>query len=605
MKSFTAEQLKQLYLQFFKENNHAVIPSASLIPENDPTVLFTTAGMHPLVPYLLGQPHALGKRLTDVQKCIRTVDIDSVGDAFHLTFFEMLGNWSLGDYFKEGAIKMSHEFLTSPKWLGIDPNKLSVTVFAGDSDAPKDEESARAWQSLGIPKERIYFNPKDDNWWGPAGLTGPCGPCTEMFYDTGKEKCGPNCRPGCSCGKYCEIWNDVFMEYNKTKEGKYELLKQKNVDTGMGTERTSAVLQGKKNVYETDIFIPVMNKIKENSKNKENERSMKIIADHLKAATFILGDDKGIAPSNVDQGYIIRRLIRRSVRHCRLLGIENNFCKDIAEMIIDLYKEDYPELEKNKQFVLNEMDKEEIRFKETLDAGIKFFDRNINLNIEKKGISGQDAFLLFQSHGFPLEMTKELIKEKGIQTSADFDKEFDAEFQKHQELSRLASEKKFKSGLADYQEETIKLHTATHLLHAALRQILGEYVRQKGSNITVERLRFDFSHDKKMTSEELKKVEDLVNEQIKKALPITREEMTLEEARKKGAIAFFDEKYDKEKVSVYTISGFSKEVCSGPHVENTAVLGHFKILKEEASAAGIRRIKAIVAPEPEKKYMSH
>jgi len=590
-------------LQFFKEKGHAIMPSASLIPENDPTVLFTTAGMHPLVPFLVGQPHPLGKRLANAQKCIRTQDIDEVGDETHTTFFEMMGNWSLGDYFKDEAIRMSYEFLTSKNWLGLDPSRLSVTCFMGDADAPKDEEAAGIWMKLGIPKERIAFLPKKDNWWGPAGNTGPCGPDTEMFYWSPNDIPAPKIFD-LKDKRWVEIWNDVFMQYNKNKEGIYETLQQKNVDTGLGLERVTMILQGKTNIFDIELFKPVIEKISALSGHEMgegNKRSFRIIADHMRAATFILGDEKGIAPSNVDQGYILRRFIRRSVRHGRLLGIEKNFCKDITDVIIEIHKGEYPELEKNKQFVLTELDKEETRFKETLDEGIKLFNRMIE---EKKSISGTDAFLLFQSHGFPVEITKELMQEKGQQLETDFDKEFNGEFQRHQELSRLATEKKFKSGLADTQAETIKLHTATHLLHAALKRVLGPNVNQKGSNITIERLRFDFSYDQKMTPEQLKKVEEIVNEVIKKKIPVTREEMTIEEAKAKGATALFTGKYG-EKVSVYTISDFSKEVCTGPHISNTSELGHFRILKEESVAAGVRRIKAIVAPEPEEKYMSH
>jgi alanyl-tRNA synthetase len=603
MRSLTARQLKQLYLQFFKGKGHAIIPSASLIPENDPTVLLTTAGMHPLVPFLMGQPHPLGKRLANAQKCVRTQDIDEVGDETHTTFFEMMGNWSLGDYFKEEAIQMSHEFLLSKEWLGLDPQRLSVTCFVGDADAPKDEEAAGIWMKLGLPKERIAFLPKKDNWWGPAGSTGPCGPDTEMFYWTPNDIPPPKVYDP-NDKRWVEIWNDVFLQYNKNKEGRYETLRMRNVDTGLGLERVTMILQGKTNIFDIELFKPVIEKIGSLSGqeiNEGNKRSFRIIADHMRAATFILGDEKGIAPSNVDQGYILRRYIRRSVRHGRLLGIEENFCKDVAGIIIDVHKGDFPELERNKQFVLTELDKEEARFKETLDAGIRFFNKMAD---EKRALSGKDAFLLFQSHGFPVEMTKELMQEKGLQLGASFDREFDEEFQRHQELSRLATEKKFKSGLADTQTETIKLHTATHLLHAALKKVLGSDVNQKGSNITVERLRFDFSYGQKVTPEQLKQVEDMVNEAIKRKMPVTREEMTIEEAKGKGAIALFAGKYG-EKVSVYSAGDFSKEVCTGPHVSNTAELGHFRILKEESVAAGVRRIKAIVAPEPEEKYMSH
>jgi len=584
-----SKELKQKYLDFFKARGHKIINSASLIPEHDPTVLFTTAGMHPLVPFLLGQPHPLGKRLADVQKCIRTGDIEDVGDDFHLTFFEMLGNWSLGDYFKKEAIEWSHEFLT--KVLKFNPEKLSVTCFAGDDDAPKDEESAKIWMSLGIPKERIYFLPKSDNWWGPAGEVGPCGPCTEMFIDTGKKKCSSECRPGCKCGKYFEIWNDVFMEYNKTKEGKFEKLKQRNVDTGMGVERTVATLTGKNSVYEIETFLPIMNRIKELSKiqnpDKKQERSMRIITDHIRAITFILGDDKAIVPSNVDQGYVLRRLIRRSIRHGLLLELDYEFLTQLAEIVINIYGDQYEELQRNKHFILNEIEKEDKKFRNTLTKGLREFEK---LTKDKKIISGKEAFLLFQSYGFPIEMTKELCTEKSIAVD---EKGFAAEYEKHKALSRVGAEKRFKGGLADASEQTVKLHTATHLLNEALRQVLSKDIVQKGSNITPERLRFDFNFDRKLTPEEIKKIEDLVNEKIKAALPVVREEMGVEEAKKRGAQAEFGAKYG-EKVSVYTIGKFSCEICMGPHVKNTSELGHFKIIKEEGVAAGVRRIKAVL-----------
>jgi len=582
-------ELKKRYLEFFRKKKHALISSSSLIPEHDPTVLFTTAGMHPLVPYLMGQPHPQGKRLADVQKCIRTVDIDNVGDPSHLTFFEMLGNWSLGDYFKKEAIGWSFEFLT--KVLGFDTSKLSVTCFKGDKDAPKDEESAKIWISLGIPKERIYFMPKEDNWWGPAGKTGPCGPCTEMFIDTGIEKCSDKCQPGCSCGRYFEVWNDVFLEYNKISETKFEKLKQKNVDTGMGVERTAAMLQGKKTVYETETFTPIINRIKElagiEEPNEKQELSIRIITDHIRASVFILGDDLGISPSNLDQGYILRRFIRRCIRHGKLLGIEREFLTELAKIVIKLYKEDYAELEKNKKFILDEIKKEDERFRAVIEKGLHRFDRMISDN----RISGKEAFLLFQSYGFPIEMTEELAEEKGIKVDREG---FQKEFEKHQELSRIGAEKRFKGGLGDNSAETTRLHTATHLLNQALREVLGKKdIFQKGSNITPERLRFDFNFDRKLEKEELKKVEDWVNGRIKEELPVKMEEMTVEEARKKGAQGVFEDKYG-EKVFVYSIGGRSKEICGGPHVKNTKELGHFRIRKEQSSAAGVRRIKAVL-----------
>jgi alanyl-tRNA synthetase len=578
------------YIEFFRSKSHSAIPSASLIPENDPTILFTTAGMHPLVPYILGQPHAQGKRLVNVHKCIRTGDIDSVGDTSHLTFFEMLGNWSLGDYWKEDAIKWSFEFLT--KMLGFKREQIHVSVFKGDKDVPRDEESAKIWQSIGIPKERIHFLGKEYNWWGPAGATGPCGPDTEMFIDTGKKFCGKDCNPSCSCGKYFEIWNDVFMQYNKTKDGRYELLKQKNVDTGMGVERTIAMLENKSSVYETEVFLPVIEKIRELSgiknENEEQKRSIRIIADHLKAATFILGDEKHIHPGKKDQGYVLRGLIRKAIRHGNLLGIKGNFTTEIAEEVIKTYSDSYPELKSNRNFIIDELNKEETLFKETLENGLKKFEEICSKS--KNKILCNDAFLLYQSFGFPIEVTCELAEEKGKKVDV---KGFEKEYKRHQEISRHGSEKKFKSGLADTSEKTTRLHTATHLLHQALRNVLGNHVQQKGSNITEERLRFDFSHDKKMTEDEIKKAESIVNDKIKEALPVKREEMTIDEAKKKGALAFFDAKYG-EKVSVYSIGNFSKEVCAGPHAQNTKELGHFRILKEEAIASGVRRIKAVL-----------
>ncbi|MEM7819544.1 MAG: alanine--tRNA ligase [Candidatus Aenigmatarchaeota archaeon] len=581
-----ADELKKKYIEFFKEKNHKEIPNVSLIPEHDPTVLFTTAGMHPLVPFLLGQEHPLGKRLVNVQRCLRTDDIDEIGDNFHLTFFEMLGNWSLGDYFKREAIEYAYEFLTDKKWLNLDPEKMNITVFAGDKDAPRDDESAKIWMNLGIPKEKIFYNPKRDNWWGPAGKTGPCGPDTEIFFDTGKEKCSKDCRPGCNCGKYNEIWNLVFMEYNKTNESKYELLKQKNVDTGMGVERTCAILQKKNNIYETELFIPIIKKIREIS-NKINIKSERIVADHMRAAVFILGDERAITPSNLGQGYILRRLIRRAIRHARLLGIEENFCVDISKIIINTYKKNYSILKKNKEFIINEIEKEENRFKKMLEIGINKFEE---LKPKNNIISGKDAFLLYSSYGFPIEMTEELAAEKNLVVDK---KGFEEEFRKHQELSRKSMEGIFKSGLMDHSEKTIKYHTATHLLHQALREVLGSDVMQKGSNITPERLRFDFSFNRKMTDTEIKRVEDIVNEKIEEGLDVKREEMSLKEAKKSGALGFFESKYG-EKVSVYSIGNFSKEICAGPHVKNTKELGRFKILKEEAVSSGIRRIKAIL-----------
>ena len=610
----TADQLRNLYLDFFKSKGHAVISGASLIPENDPTVLFTTAGMHPLVPYLMGKmPHPAGTRLTDVQKCVRTGDIDEVGDSAHLTFFEMLGNWSLNDYFKKEAISWSFEFLTTK--LGFSPDRLSVTVFAGEPGIPADEEAVAIWKSLGIPDERIYRLPREDNWWGPAGETGPCGPDTEMFIDTGKEKCGPDCRPGCHCGKYIEIWNDVFMQFNKNAEGVFEPLGRHNVDTGMGVERTICMMNGLDTVYDTDVFAPIMAKIKELSgkasfDTPEDVRSSRVVADHMRTATFILGDQKGgVTPGNVGANYVLRRLIRSAVRHARRLGIAPGFTEKMAATIIDEYKHVYPELEQNRERVFQELLAEETRFGKTLDEGKREFDKTV-AGIRRKNefmgakdpayvpetqISGKQAFRLYDTYGYPLEMTQELAREIGFTVDVAGYQEC---FKAHQELSR-ANVGSAKSGLAEHSEETTALHTATHLLHKALKIVLGEHCNQKGSNITAERLRLDFTHGEKMTPEQIQKVEDIVNEQIQADLPVYRDMMTLDEARAAGATALFSNKYTDEKLSVYTMGRtredfFSKEVCTGPHVEHTGVLGHFKIKKEESSSAGVRRIKAVL-----------
>jgi len=576
-----SKQIREKYLHFFKSKKHAIIPSASLIPENDPTTLFISAGMHPLVPFLMGEKHPQGNRLVNVQKCIRTIDIDEVGDAYHHTFFEMLGNWSLGDYFKKEAIEWSFEFLT--KELNIPMERLAVSVFKGDDNASLDQESINIWKKVGIPESRIAKLSKKDNWWGPAGQTGPCGPDTEMFYWIDNNEEAPK-EFDPEDARWVEIWNDVFMEYNKTADGEYKPLDQKNVDTGMGLERTLAVLNNLDDDYKTELFINLINKIEELSGKKYEEskgitRSMRIIADHIKAVTFIIGDDKGIVPSNVDQGYVVRRLIRRAVRYGRQLEIKDElWTKQIAEIVIEDYKEVYSELEKNKEFILNNLDEEEQKFKKTLERGLREFEK------------GTDAFILFSTYGFPIEMTQELAKEKGEEIDV---KKFNEQMKKHQELSRTASAGKFKSGLADTSEETKKLHTVAHLLLASLRKVLGDHVVQKGSNITAERLRFDFSHFEKMTDQQKEEVEKLVNEVIKKDLEVKCEEMPLDEAKKQGAMGIFESKYG-EKVKVYTIDDISKEICAGPHVEHTGELGKFKITKEQSSSAGVRRIKAIL-----------
>ena len=645
----SAADLRRLYLKFFQGHGHAVIPSASVIPENDPTVLFTTAGMHPLVPYLLGAKHPMGTRLTDVQKCIRTGDIDDVGDASHLTFFEMLGNWSLGDYFKKEAISWSWEFLTSPDYLGIEKDRLAFTVFAGDTDCPRDDEAANYWRSMGVKDDHLFYLPKENNWWGPAGTTGPCGPDTEMFIITDKPACGPNCSPACGCGHYMEIWNDVFMQYDKQPDGTFKPLKQKNVDTGMGLERTYCVLKGAKSVYETDIFADILGKISELSGKKygedeESTVSFRIIADHMRTATFIIGDDRGVTPSNVDQGYVLRRLIRRAVRHGMKLGMPEGFTCEVAKVIINQYKEAYPELERNCDHILEQLKLEEERFQRTLKKGMTEFekvcgnllrrkaafeglkadktgeaaiaaalkmlppspdnlpvieqvkngtidDATIDAKIAECGkIDGRNAFKLYDTYGFPIEITMEMAAEKGISVDVEG---FHERFKKHQETSHAGAEQRFKGGLADHKEETAKLHTATHLLHAALRKVLGDEVAQKGSNITEERLRFDFSFHRKMTDEEKKEVERLVNEAIQAGVDVICEEMTVPEAKAQGAIGLFESKYG-ERVKVYTMGPFSKEICGGPHAKNTGDLKSFKLVKEESSSAGVRRIKGTI-----------
>jgi alanyl-tRNA synthetase len=603
----TSDELRSKYLEFFVSRGHVQIQGKSLIPDNDPTVLFTTAGMHPLVPYLLGQEHPAGKRLVDYQKCIRTGDIESVGDPGHLTFFEMLGNWSLGDYFKEGAIRMSFEFLSSPRWLGIPVEKLGVTVFAGDENAPRDDESAAVWRSLGIPESRISYRPKEDNWWGPAGATGPCGPDSEMFYDFGGEPCGPDCGPGCSCGKWLEIWNDVFMQYNKTAAGLYEPLARTCVDTGMGIERTITILNGKKSVYETEIFEPLIAGIERAMAGgagggrygtaPEKDRSIRIISDHVRSAVFILGDPRAVSPSNVGAGYVLRRLIRRAVRHCLKLEITGPLLSPLAEIIVEKFRGPYPELAENLPFITGELDKEEEKFRETLEKGEREFEKLLPnlLKDPRKIMSGRLAFKLYDTYGFPIELTEELAAEGGMTVNRA---EFDEAFKKHQELSRAGGEQVFKGGLQDHSEIATRYHTATHLLHQALRLVLGKHVAQRGSNITAERMRFDFSHPSPLSGEEIRRVQDLVNEQIRRDLPVSVAVMGLDEAKAGGAVALFGEKYESQ-VKVYTIGDestgiFSREVCGGPHVERTGVLGDFKIQKEQSSSAGVRRIRAVL-----------
>jgi alanyl-tRNA synthetase len=584
-----ADELRSRYIQFFQERGHKVIPSALLLPENDPTVLFTTAGMHPLVPFLLGEPHPLGQRLVNFQKCIRTNDIDEVGDASHLTFFEMLGNWSLGDYFKEESLAWSYEFLTAE--LGIDLTRLAVTVFAGDADAPRDDTSTDIWRRLGIPAKRIFFLPKADNWWGPAGATGPCGPDSEIFYDTGRPD-HPGCRPGCACGKWFEIWNNVFMEYEKTADGGYSRLKQRNVDTGMGVERTVAVLNGYDDIFRVETLAPLVTTLEELTGRGYTERAapFRVIADHIRAATLAIGD--GANPSNVEAGYVVRRMVRRAVRHGRELGVRQNFCAPLAVRVVEMLSPVYPNLAVRMEEIAQALEDEEIKFRRTLERGLRQYHK-LSERLEQRGetrITGEEAFDLFETHGFPLELTEELAGEQGFSVDREG---FGAARQAHQERSRQASAARFKGGLADHAEQTTRLHTATHLLHQSLRRVLGEHVRQMGSNITVERLRFDFAHPEKLSPEQLAAVEALVNAQIERDLPVTMEVMAIEAALQQGALAFFGEKYG-EQVKVYSVGDFSKEVCGGPHVTRTGELGRFRIAKEEAVGQGVRRIRAVL-----------
>jgi alanyl-tRNA synthetase len=574
------KELIKKYIEFFKSKEHKEVPNASLVPENDPTVLFTTAGMHPLVPYLMGQPHPLGKRLVNVQKCIRTGDIEEVGDTTHHTFFEMLGNWSVGDYFKKEAIEYSFEFLT--KVLKIPLNRFAVSVFEGDKNAPKDEEAAKIWGSLGIPKERIAFLNKKENWWGPAGKTGPCGPDTEMFYWKLNNTPAPETFDP-ENENWVEIWNDVLMQYNKDEKGKYNEAEQQNIDTGMGVERTTAILNGLEDNYFGNTFKPIISQIEKlsNKKYEGNEKAMRIIADHLKASVMIIAD--GITPGNSEQGYVLRRLLRRAIRYGKQLEIEN-FTTKVAEPVFKIY-DDY---DLNKKQILKEIQKEEENFNLTLEKGLRKFEKVAK---DKKEIDCKTAFLLFQSFGFPLEMTIELAKEKGIKVD---EKGFTKECAQHQTLSRTASAGKFKSGLADNSEATTKLHTSAHLLLEAIRIVLkDENIMQKGSNITPERLRLDFNFDRKVTKEEQQAIEDLVNAEIQKSCEVVREEMSPKEAEKQGALGAFGHKYG-DVVSVYTVGDFSKEICAGPHIKNTCELGKFKIKKEQSSSSGVRRIKAVL-----------
>lgn len=591
MKKITSEQLRKLYLDFYAERGHAVISSASLIPENDPTVLFTTAGMHPLVPYLLGEKHPAGNRLTDVQICVRTGDIDEVGDASHCTFFEMLGSWSLGDYFKKDAIKWSYELAEK---LGFDRDKFAVTVFAGDEVCPRDEESAECWRAVGVKEENIFFLDRKHNWWGPAGITGPCGPDTEMFVDTGKPACCEDCSPACDCGKYLEIGNDVFMQYFKDADGNFRPLEKKNVDQGMGLERMLCILNGYTSVYETDLFDFAIARLEELSGKKYGEdgeatAAMRIIADHTRTATFMLGDVKAISPSNVDQGYVLRRLIRRAMRYCRVLGVDFSALTVLAEMFADKYSSVYPNIGESKDRIIAELAAERDKFAKTIEQGLREFDK-ILTHIPVGTFPGKTAFRLYDTFGFPIEMTEELATERGY----TLDREgYEKAFREHQEKSKAGAEQKFKGGLADGGEATARLHSATHLLGYALRKVLcDDGIVQRGSNITPERLRFDFNFPRPLTDEEIAAVEKEVNAEIAAAAPVVCEEMTVDEARASGAMGVFGDRYG-DVVKVYTI-GSSKEICGGPHAANTGELGKFRIVKEQSSSAGVRRIKAVL-----------
>lgn len=599
----TANDLRSIYIEFFKSKNHAEISGQSLIPENDPSVLFTTAGMHPLVPYLLGEKHPAGTRLTDYQKCIRTGDIDEVGDPSHLTCFEMLGNWSLGDYFKKESIAFSYEFLTSPKWLGLDPRKISVTVFAGDENAPRDEEAATFWKENGMPEDKIAYLPASDNWWA-AGPTGPCGPDTEIFYWVGEGLPPAGSNKGTDSKNWMEIWNNVFMQYNRVDEKTLVPLPKQNVDTGMGLERTNCILQGKTSVYLTEVFQPIIKTIEGLSgytygTDDEKDKSVRIIADHSRSSVFILGDQKGVTPDRVGAGYVLRRLIRRAVRHGMKLGIEKDFMAEVAATVIENFKNAYPELEENKEKVFRELTAEEAKFRTTLKKGEAEFQKllpNLMKN-PKKIISGKVAYNLYETYGYPLELTQELGAENGFTVDVEGFKEAE---RKHQEASKTAEAGAAKGGLAEQSDITTKYHTATHLLQQALVNVLGNQVAQKGSNINNERMRFDFTFERPMTKEEIAQVEAIVNEKINEDLPVTMQVMPLDAAKASGARALFTNKYG-EDVKVYTIGKdaekdwFSKEVCGGPHVQHTAQIGKFKIEKEQSSSAGVRRIRATIS----------
>lgn len=590
----TTKQLKKMWLNYFQEKGHKLIKNSSLIPENDASVLFTTAGMQPLVPYLLGESHPSGKMLCNVQRCVRTNDILEVGDNTHCTFFEMLGNWSLGAYFKEVAIKNSFEFLTSNKYLNFPVDRIAVTVFKGNENAPKDEESYELWKKCGILEKNIFYESAESNWWA-AGSTGPCGPDTEMFYITDKEPCSEKCSPSCDCGRYVEIWNNVFMQYVvKTEGGKVEPLSQKNVDTGMGLERTVSKLNGFSSVFEIDTLKPVVNYISSKAIKKYGEseiatKNIRIITDHIRSSTFIMGDENGISPSNTGQGYVLRRLIRRSVNSAKTIGLNNEELINIAGMFIEIYSEDYPILLERKDFVLTELKKEINKFNNTINSGLKELKKLTN-SLTGNVIDGKSAFRLYDTFGFPIELTKEIAGELGFSIDEEG---FQKAYKEHQALSKSTSEQSFKGGLSGTGVQETRYHTCTHLLLASLREMFGNNIFQRGSNITPERMRFDFNFDRKLTDEEKKTLEDKVNYYISQAIPVKKELLSLEDARNSGALGIFDSKYG-DIVSVYTIGNVSKEICGGPHVENTKELGKFKIIKEESSSSGIRRIKAVL-----------
>lgn len=590
MKKLTTHELKRLWLEFWTSKGYKTIPSASVVPENDATVLFTTAGMHPLVPYLLGEKHPMGDKLCDYQACIRTNDIDDVGDPSHCTFFEMLGNWTLGECNKREMIKNSFAFLTEK--LGIPKDRLAVSVYAGDENAPRDTEAHDAWVEAGLEDAQVFYLPKENNWWALGGGTGPCGPDTEMFFDTGKPKCCDTCSPACDCGKYLEIWNDVFMQYYVKEAGQpVEKLARPNIDTGMGLERTVCVLNGVESVYDTGIFkdvIDYLSKFANAPYVEENiKKSYRVICDHIRASVFILSS--GITPAPVGQGYVLRRLIRRSVNHARKIAIEKQQILEVAKIYVNEYQEYYPEIKEKQDLILKELDEEIEKFSKTIQLGQKEFEK-VAFYSKDKTINGKTAFRLYDTFGFPLELTIEMAKEIGYNVDEEG---YHKAFLEHQEKSRTAAAGTFKGGLSDTSDNTARLHTATHLLLAALQTLFDENIVQKGSNITPERLRFDFNFPRKMLPEELKQLEDFVNDAIKKEIDVTCEEMTLDQARASGAKGIFANKYG-DKVKVYTIGNVSKEICGGPHANNTRELKSFKIIKEESSSSGVRRIKAVI-----------